>query len=87
MGTMTQQTLSHVATTKVVKTQVEYNTILVENKDIPQDEKDKLLRNIKAMRIIKFALPPYSFHLVSACEKKKEISNRLKDLYSSDEDL
>lgn len=53
----------------------------------PQDEKDKSLSNIKAMRIIRFDIAPDTFHLLSACETTKEIWDRLKELYSSDADL
>ena len=56
-------------------------------KDVTQDEKDKLLNNIKAMRMIRFALKSDTFHLVSACTTTKEIWDQLKELYSTDEDL
>lgn len=84
---MTQHTFSYTATRKIVMTQADYNAILVDHKDTPQDEKDKLSCNIKAMRIIRFALPPDTFRLASACETVKEIWDRLKELYSSDADL
>lgn len=45
------------------------------------------MSNIKAMRIIQFALPPDTFCLVSACDTTKGIWDRLKELYSSDADL
>ena len=77
----------HMGTRRGIKTQAEYNTLLIDVNDIPQDEKYKLLRNVKAMRIIRFTLPPDTFHLVSSCETGKEIWDRLKELYSSDVDL
>ncbi|XP_023756537.1 uncharacterized protein LOC111905086 [Lactuca sativa] len=84
---MTQQKFTHTAMRRIIKTQAEYNTLLVDVKDEPQDEKDRLLSNIKAIRIIRFALPPDTFRLVSACENVKEIWDKLKELYSSDAHL
>lgn len=55
--------------------------------DVAQDEKDRFMANIKAMRIIRFALPPDIFLLVSTCDSAKEIWNRLVELYSDDVDL
>ncbi|XP_052627222.1 uncharacterized protein LOC128133731 [Lactuca sativa] len=60
---MTQETFSHIAIRKVIKTQADYNALLVEHTNVPQDEKQKLMSNIKAMRLIRFALPPYNFRL------------------------
>ncbi|XP_052623195.1 uncharacterized protein LOC128128391 [Lactuca sativa] len=54
---------------------------------MPQYEKDKLLCNVKAMRMIKFALQSDTFRLVGSCTTAKEIWDRLKELYSTDEDL
>ena len=61
------------ATRKIVKTQAEYNAILVNHKDTPQDEKEKLLSNVKAMKVIIFAIPPDTFHVVISCDTTKEI--------------
>ena len=71
---------------RVIKTQAKYNDLL-EVTDVPKDEMDKLLSNVKAMRIIHFALPTNMFRLVSSCEIAKEIWDRLRELYSSDADL
>ena len=51
------------------------------------DDKDKLTSNIKAMRIIRLALQSVTFCLVTSCTATKEIWDRLKELYSTDEDL
>ena len=84
---MTQETFSHTATRKVIKSQADYNALLVEHANVPHEENEKLLSNIKAMRIIRFALPPDTFRLVSTCNTSKEIWDRLKELYSKDADL
>ncbi|XP_052626862.1 uncharacterized protein LOC128133449 [Lactuca sativa] len=76
---ITQETYKHMDTKMQIKTLVEHT--------VPQDEKDKLMSNIKAMRIIRIALPQDIFCLVSACETAKAIWDRLKELYSSDADL
>ena len=57
---------------EVIKAQVEYNTLRVEQTNIPLDEK-KLMSKVKVIRIIRFALPPDTFCLVSFCEIAKEI--------------
>lgn len=84
---MSIETYSHTATKKLIKTQVDYNALLIEQKDVAQDEREKLMSNIKALRIISFALPSDTFRLVSTCETTKEIWDRLKELYLSDVDL
>ncbi|XP_052626733.1 uncharacterized protein LOC111909749 [Lactuca sativa] len=84
---MTQETFSHTTTRKVIKSQADYNALLVEHANVPHEENEKLLSNIKAMRIIRFALPPDTFRLVSTCTTSKEIWDRLKELYSKDADL
>ena len=56
-------------------------------KEVPKDEKDKLISNIKAMRVIRFNLQSDTFRLVSSCSTTKEIWDRLKELYSTDADL
>ena len=84
---MTQETFSHTATRKVIKSQADYNALLVEHANVPHEENEKLLSNIKVMRIIRFSLPPDTFHLVSACTTANEIWDRLKELYSSEVDL
>ena len=68
---MTVQTVEHTGTRNVFKTQAYYNNLLLEVKDAPHDEKDKPNSNVKALRIIIFALPPESFPLVSAYETTK----------------
>ena len=42
---------------------------------------------IKSMRIIRYALPPETFRLVSSCDTTEGIWDRLKELYSSHADL
>ncbi|XP_052622619.1 uncharacterized protein LOC128127916 [Lactuca sativa] len=50
-------------------------------------KKDKLLCNVKAMRMIRFALQYETFCLVGSCTTAKELRDRLKEMYSTDEDL
>ena len=52
---MTQQTFIHTTTRKYIKTQAEYNDLLLNVKNVAQGEKEKFQSNIKAMRIIRFA--------------------------------
>ena len=78
---------AHSSTSKIVKTQKEYNQLVNDVKDIPQDEKEKFQCNIKALRMIRFSLQSDTFRLVSSCATAKEIWDRLKELYSTDEDL
>ena len=61
--------------------------MLLDVEKIPQDEKDKLMCNLKALRMMQFALQANTFRLVSSCSTAKEIWDRLKELYSTDEDL
>ncbi|KAL7589973.1 hypothetical protein Lser_V15G41428 [Lactuca serriola] len=78
---------SHSGTSKVIKTQKEYNDLLKDVKDVAQDEKEKFQCNIKALRLIRFAFQSDTFRLVSSCSTTKEIWDRLRELYSTDEDL
>ena len=77
----------HSGTNRTVKTQKEYNQLLVDVEKIPQDEKGKLMCKLKALRMIRFSLQDNTLHLVSSCTTAKEIWDRLKELYSTDEDL
>ena len=43
---ITMQTFSHTTTRLIVKTQADYNAILVDHKGTPQYEKDMLLSNV-----------------------------------------
>ena len=52
---MTKETFAHIGTKKVIKTQARYNDLLLDEENIPHDENDKLISNVKAMRIIRFA--------------------------------
>ena len=58
---ITERTFMHMGTRRVIKTQAEYNTLLIDVKDIPQHAKDKMLSYVKAMRIIRFDLPRTPF--------------------------
>ncbi|XP_052620365.1 uncharacterized protein LOC128126460 [Lactuca sativa] len=78
---------AHSSTSKIVKAQKENNQLVNDVKDIPQDEKEKCQCNIKALRMIRFALQSDTFRLVSSCATAKEIWDRLKEFYSTDEDL
>ena len=78
---------SHIASNTTVKTLPEYNKLVADYTALPQDDKDKLMSNIKAMRIIRFALPPDTFRLISSFDTANGIWNRLKELYSGDADL
>ncbi|KAI3700054.1 hypothetical protein L2E82_44669 [Cichorium intybus] len=83
----TVETFAHIGTRRVIKTLKEYNDLLVAHTNMPQDEKVKLMCNIKAFRIILFALQSDTLLLVSSCETAKEIWDRLQELYSGDADL
>ncbi|KAL7610003.1 hypothetical protein Lser_V15G12622 [Lactuca serriola] len=78
---------SHSGTSRIIKTQKEYNDLLKDVKDVAQDEKEKFHCNIKALRLIRFALQSDMFRLVSSCSTAKEIWDQLRELYSTDEDL
>nr|AGM34082.1 hypothetical protein [Lactuca sativa] len=54
---------AHSSTSKIVKTQKEYNQLVNDVKDLPQDEKEKFQCNIKALRMIRFALQSDTFRL------------------------
>ena len=56
-------------------------------KGVPKDEKNKIISNIKAMRVIRFALQFDTFRLMSSCDNAKDMWDRLKELYSTDVDL
>lgn len=60
---------------------------MVEEKVIVSKEKELLLCILKAFRILRFALPLDTFSLVSSCDTAHDIWNRLKELYTSDDDL
>lgn len=77
----------HTESKRVIRTQNDYNKLLFDIKDVPQDEKEKLISNVKALRIIRFALKADTFHLVSSCDTTKAIWDRLKELHSTDADL
>ena len=77
----------HTETKRTIKTQKEYNQLRLDVKDVRQDEKDKLLNNFKAMRIIRFILQADKFCLVSSCDVAKAIWDRLRELYSTNADL
>ena len=47
---------AHSSTSKIVKTKKEYTQLVNDVKDIPQDEKEKFQCNMKALRMIRFAL-------------------------------
>ena len=46
----------HSRTNRTIKTQKEYNKRLTDVEKIPRDEKEKLLCNVKVIRMIRFAL-------------------------------
>nr|KAJ0203047.1 hypothetical protein LSAT_V11C500252350 [Lactuca sativa] len=77
----------HLGTNVTIKSQTDYNKLVMDVEKMPQDEKDKLLCNVKAMRMIRFALQSNTVRLVGSCTTAKEIWDRLKELYSTDEDL
>lgn len=81
-----EETYKHSKTKAEIKTQVNYNTHIVEE-DVPNDENDKLMCKLKAMRIIWFAFPLDTFRLVNLYDTPKKIWDRLKGLYYGDDDL
>ena len=62
----------HSGRSTTVKTQKEYNKLVADEQKMPQDEKDKLLCNVKAMRMIRCALQSDMFRLVSSFKTAKE---------------
>ncbi|KAI3508867.1 hypothetical protein L1887_23887 [Cichorium endivia] len=84
---MTEEAYAHTVSRKIIKTLGDYNVLLVDHLNTPLDEKNKFRSNIKAMRIIIFALPPDTFRLVSSCDTAERIWDRLKELYLGDADL
>lgn len=54
---------------------------------VTSDEKDKLMSNLKTLRIIRFPLPPETFCLVNSYRTAKEIWEGLKELYFGDVNL
>nr|KAJ0226213.1 hypothetical protein LSAT_V11C100043120 [Lactuca sativa] len=81
------ETIGYTVTASINMTQKKYNKLLTNVEKIPQDEKEKLLCNVKAKRMIRFDLQYDTFRLVSPCTTAKEIWDRLKELYSTDEYL
>lgn len=53
--TITKETFSHAGTKKIIKIQAEYTELLLEVDDIPNEEKDKIISNVKVIRIIWFS--------------------------------
>lgn len=68
LHSITEETFKYFGTRQTIKTLAEYNKLLLEHKDVAQDENNKFMANIKDMRIIRFALTPNTFHLMSACD-------------------
>ena len=64
---------------KEVKIPKDYDAIIADSPET--DEKINLMCNLKAMRIIRFALIPDTFRLVSTCDTAKGIWNIIKELY------
>ena len=58
---MTMETYKYSRNKEEVKTQGQYYAIVDDNTKTTNDEKDKRMCNLKAMQIIKFALPPNTF--------------------------
>ena len=63
----------HTKTKRTIKNQKEYNQMLLDMKDVRQDQKEKIINNVKAMRIIIFSLWVDTFCLVSSCDTTKNI--------------
>lgn len=84
---ITESTYEHSETKKVVKTLADYNKIVADHEKITADEKIKLMSNVKALRIIRFSLHPDTIRLVNSYDTAKGIWDRLKELYSGDDDL
>ena len=70
-----------------VRTQDDYDTFVDDDTKIDSVEKVKQMCNLKALRIIRFALPTDTFCLVSSYQTVKEIWVRLKELYFGEVDL
>ena len=63
----------YIATRNVIKTQAQYNALVLSTPALAQDEKDKLMSNIKAIRTLRFALAPDTLRLVNSYTTAKEI--------------
>lgn len=81
--TMTVETFMYSGTRKSLRLKLNTTNFFLMLRTLHKMKKDKLLSNIKPMRIIRFALPPDIFRPVSACETAKEIWDMLKELYST----
>ena len=68
---MSIETYQYSETNKEVKTQADCDAIITDNPT--KDEKIKMMFNLTALRIIRFVLPPDTFHLVSSCDTSKGI--------------
>lgn len=60
------------------------DNLIADNKDLTTDEKQRLQNNLNTKRHLRFALPPYTFRLMSSMETTNESWKRLKELYSGD---
>ena len=72
---------------KEVKTQADCVAIIAKHPDTINDKKEKLMCNLKVMIIIRFSLPHDTFCLVHSYDTAKGIWDKLKELYSGDDDL
>lgn len=71
---------------KEVLTQDDFESIIADDKQVDSVKKEKLINNLKALRIIRLVIPPNHL-LVSSYKYAKETWDRLKELYSGDADL
>lgn len=72
---------------KFSKLQRRLDEIVAHDKELHSDEKHKLIKNLKASRILMFSLPTDIFCFVSSYETAKENWVKFKELYSGDVDL
>lgn len=82
----TKEAYKYSRTKAEIKTQAEYNALIAEETKIPNNENEKLMCIMKAMRIMQFALSPDIFRLVNSYDTVKKIWDRFKELYSGDDD-
>lgn len=68
-----------------MSTKKDLDNLIVDGIEI--DERELLMNNLKAVRILRFSLPRDTFCLVSSFPTAKKIWDMLKELYFIDADL
>lgn len=74
-------------TKEIFQSQEKLDDIIANDKCIESHKKDKLINNLNATKILRVALPPDTFLFVSSVPNAKIKWDRLRVLYSGDDDL